>query len=118
MGFKQNAYAKLWFVDRKERYSVAYVTISKKDKVGVYTTEFSCSYVKLIGEAHNKARNLNLPTKEEFNKGRMPKGITIRITNCDVSNNVDATTKQVYFNPIIYDFDIVDRNTFNNKSNI
>lgn len=116
MGFRQNAYARLWSLDDKGKYSVANVTVSKKNKeTGEYVTEFGHRFVRLIGEAHNRAKTLNLPTSEEFTTG-VHKGITIRILDCDITNSYNNTTKQSYWNPVIFNFEIPERDGSNTTS--
>lgn len=97
MGFRQGAYAKLWKVENKGNYSVAQISISKKDKeTGEYNTEFQDGFVRLVGNAHETAKNLQI-TKS---------GVSIQITSCDVTNKYDPQSEKSYVNFTIFGFEI------------
>ena len=90
-------YAKIWKVEDKGKYSVAEMSVSKKHNdgdyvVGVivngYDIQFQHKFVRLIGNAHEKMKNVEIP------KG----GISVQILNLDVTNRYDAEKKTTYTN--------------------
>jgi len=109
MGFRQDAYAKVWFVENKGNYSTARMTISRKDKnTGTYTTDFQDGFVRLVGQAHTALQGLHIDDK---------KGITIKISSCEVTNVYTAPTGKVSYKPqyTIYGLEIYDGNSNNNN---
>lgn len=115
MGFRQGAFARIWSVNDEGNYSTANVSVSRKNKeTGKYNIEFSDGYVRLVGSAHEAAKSLGLPTREEFDP-QSDKGVTIKISNCDVTNNYDTKTKKLYTNCVIFGFEIPDNNGGNSS---
>lgn len=111
MGFRQGAYAKIWSVNDMGKYSTANVSISRKNpNTNGYDIEFSNKYVRLVGSAHEAAKDLGLPTNEEFNP-ETDRGVSIKITSCDVSNNFNKETMTMYTNFVIFGFEIPDNNS-------
>lgn len=52
--FGNGSYLTIWEVEDKSNYAVVSVSSSKKNKnSGVYETDFSCKYVRFVGEAYN-----------------------------------------------------------------
>lgn len=105
MGFKQmdskgyGGYAKIWSIENKGKYSLANISTSKKVKdEDRYETDFQDGYVRLIGSAHDKAQELNVPKS----------GISIQIKSCDVQNSYNPNNKTKYTTYIIYAFDVCD----------
>lgn len=110
MGFRQGAFARIWSVNDEGRYSTANISISRKNKeTNEYDVEFSDGYVRLVGNAHEAAKELGLPTREEFDCST-DKGVSIKISSCDVTNNYDTKTKKLYTNCVIFGFEIPDNN--------
>lgn len=110
MGFKQGAFARIWSVNDEGKYSTANVSVSRKNKeTGKYDVEFSDGYVRLVGSAHEAAKELGLPTREEFDS-QSDKGVSVKISSCDVTNNYDTKTKKLYTNCVIFGFEIPDNN--------
>ena len=96
MGFRNGAYAKIWETDVKEKYTVASVSISKKNKqTNQYETDFSSKFVRLIGGAHAFVKNANIPSN----------GLSVKIKECEVTNKYDKETKKEYTNFLIYAFE-------------
>lgn len=93
MGFRNNAYAKVWEVKPSDRYTDARISISRK-RDGEYVTDFT-GYVRLIGEAHVKAATLN-------------DGGRIQITSCDVSNNYVKEKNMTFYTCKVFDFEFCD----------
>ena len=117
MGFRQGAFARIWSVNDEGKYSTANVSVSGKNKeTGKYDIEFSHGYVWLVGNAHEAAKELGLPTREEFDSS-VDKGVSIKISSCDVTNNYDTKTKKLYTNCIIFGFEIPDNNGGGNSDN-
>ena len=81
MGWRNNAFAKVWKVQDKGNYSVAKISISgrNKDKTG-YETKFKCNFVKFVGQAHELSKQINTD-----NNGNVTErsGVTIKISGCD-----------------------------------
>ena len=89
MGFRQGAYAKIWRVEDKGNYSVAQVSISKKNKdTDQYETEFQHNFVRLVGTAHDLGKNIE----------EVQGGTSIKITSCDVTNRYDKEKKKEFTN--------------------
>ena len=111
MGFRQGAYARVFTYDAGEKYGTANVSVSRKNKTtNEYEVEFQDGYVRFVGEAHNKAVALGLPTKENYNN-KTDKGVSIKINSCDVTNKYDVEKKKLYINYVVFDFDVPDNNT-------
>lgn len=93
MGFRENAYAKVWEVKPSDRYTDARISISRK-RDGEYVQDFT-GYVRLIGTAHSKAATLD-------------EGDRIKITSCDVSNNYSKEKGITYYTCKVFDFENAD----------
>lgn len=90
MGFRNDAYAKVWKVEDKGKYSVCQVSISKKNKkTNEYETEFQSSFVRFVGEAHERILALGENSR-------------IKILSCDVTNKYDKDKKVSYTNFVVY----------------
>lgn len=104
MGFRQGAYAKVWRVEDKGNYSVAQVSISKKNKdTNQYETEFQHNFVRLVGTAHDLGRNIE----------EVQGGTSIKITSCDVTNRYDKDKQKEFTNFVIFGFEFPDNNNGN-----
>lgn len=91
MGFRENAFAKVWKVENKGNYSVAEMSTSKKGKDGKYETDWSNKFVRLIGTAQKQAEKLQ-------------DGASVKIGQCEVTNNYDKEKKITYTNYAIFNF--------------
>lgn len=107
MGFRQadsegrGGYARIWSVEDKGNYSLAKVSTSKKRKDDdSYETDFQDGFVRLVGDAHKKVKNLDVPEK----------GISIQITSCEATTPYDAKNKKAYHNYTIFAFNVPDEN--------
>lgn len=90
MGFRQDTWAKVWEVDRKERFTKVRISISNKDKnTGEYVQTFG-GYVSLLGDAHRKAENLQ-------------KGDRIYIKSCNVDSKYKDGKTYTDFTIFAYD---------------
>lgn len=122
MGFRQadsegrGGFARIWSVEDRGNFSIAKVSASRKRKDAdgndYYETDFQDGFVRLIGSAHEKAKNLDIPTND---KGES-KGVSIQITSCEVTTPYNAEKKKVYQNYAIFAFDIPDGNGGTKKS--
>ncbi len=93
MGFRVDAYAKVWEVNDKGNYSEARISISKKNKqTNQYETDFQ-SRVRLVGQAHNC---------------RVKANDRIKIKSCDVSTRYNKETKVTYTNYVIFELETDD----------
>lgn len=101
MGFRVDAYAKVWRVEDKGNYSTAQVSISRKNKeTNAYETEFQNNFVRLVGNAHEMAKSIQ----------EVAGGTTIKITSCDVTNKYDKEKNKEYTNFVIFGFEFPDGN--------
>lgn len=103
MGFKSNAYVKLWNLEKgKGNYYVAEMSTSKKmkDRNGnevmengkaKYETDWSDKFVRLVGTAAKQAENLKA-------------GDSIQIDSCEVTNKYDKEKNTTFTNYVIYAF--------------
>lgn len=92
MGFHTGAWAKIWEMDKRERYTKLRISISKKDKkTDQYIDDFS-GFVNLAGSAHTNADMLHV-------------GDRFKIGDCDVSTRYDKQKKVTYTNYSIFSFD-------------
>ena len=110
MGFRQDAYARVWGVENKGNYSTARITISRKDKTtNTCTTDFQDGFVRLVGQAHTAFQGLTIDEK---------KGVPIKISSCEVTNVYTAPDGKVSYTPhfTIFGVEIQDGNT-NSKGN-
>ena len=104
MGFKQadsegrGGYARVWEVENKGNYSVVKLNTSKKNKEGSYETDFQDGFVRFIGTAHEKIKDVSLTKK----------GVGIQIKSCDVTNTYDPEKKKTYINYLVFAFDFTD----------
>lgn len=106
MGFRQGAYARIWSVENKGKYSVCNMTVSKKNKeTGEYNVEFHDGFVRLVGNAHQAMMGVDIPEK---------KGVPVKIGACDVTTNYVPERKQTYVNYVVYGFE--DDNNTQQKS--
>ena len=111
MGFRQDSYARVWSVENKGNYSTAKISISRKDKnTGVYTTVFQDGYVRLVGQAHTAFQGVQIDEK---------KGISIKISSCEVTNVYTAPDGKVSYTPhyTIFGLEIQDGNSNNKAKN-
>ena len=97
MGFRAGAFARIWSVEDNGNYSVANLSVSRKNKdTDKYEIEFQDGFVRLVGTAHDLAKDLVVPEN----------GTSIKITSCDVTNKYDANKKKLYINYAIFGFEI------------
>ena len=113
MGFKmadregKGGYARVWKVTKKEKYSEARLTTSKKDKnTGEYKQDFSHNFVRFVGKAHRDISELNIPEK----------GINIQILDGETTNEYSKEKEQTYTNYAVYDFTVAESNGNNGGS--
>jgi hypothetical protein len=93
MGFRQDAYAKVWNVENKGNYSVVELSTSKKNRqTDQYETDFSNKFVRFIGSAHSQVQGLI-------------KGSSIKIGSCEVTNRYVKDKNETYINYLVYSFD-------------
>jgi hypothetical protein len=100
MGFRQDAYARVWSAENRGKYTTCRVSISKKNKeTNAYTTEFQDGFVRFVGKAHELISNTQIDNK---------KGLPIKILSCDVTNLYTAPEGKVSYDPhyTIFDFEI------------
>ena len=93
MGLRTGAYATIWSVEDRGKFSNVRVSTSKKNKAtGTYEQDFS-GYIRFIGDAHSNAATL----KE---KDR------IKIGEFEVTTTYDASKKITYTNYALFSFDL------------
>ena len=92
-------FARVWEISEdKGNFAVCRLSTSKKRKDSDnWETDFQSNFVRFIGAAYNKVKNLNLPNE---------KGVSIQITSCESTVSYNAETKKVYTNYAVFDFDV------------
>ena len=90
----KGSFAKVWKLDRKEKFTSAHISISKKKQDGTYEQDFG-GYVNLVGKAHADAANLD-------------EGSRIKITDFDVSNSYNKDTKVTTTRVAVFAFEVAD----------
>jgi len=89
--FGTGYYVKVWKKENKGKYTDVQISSSKKNKDGVYETDFS-TIARFIGHAHNKIDQVNLKD-------------SIKLLECGVSNKYDKEKKITYTNYVVFDFE-------------
>lgn len=94
--FANNNYAKVWKIFPKEKkdqkYTVVQLSTSRKDKKNnTYSTDFS-GYVRLVGTAEEKAKELEAQDK-------------IKLLMVGVTNSYNKETKKTFTQYVCFDFD-------------
>lgn len=110
MGFRQDSYARVWSVENKGNYSTARISISRKDKnTGAYNTDFQDGFVRLVGQAHTALQGVQIDDK---------KGVSIKISSCEVTNVYTSPDGKVSYTPhyTIFGLEVQDGNSNNNKN--
>jgi hypothetical protein len=92
MGFRTGAYATIWSVEDKGKYSNVKLTTSKKNKDGTYQTDFS-GFVRFIGTAHENAPSL----KEKDH---------IKIGDIDVTQTYDKESQKTYTGFALFSYEM------------
>lgn len=97
MGLRiSDTYAKIWNIDRKEKYSVVELSVSKKNRAtDQYETDFSSKFVRFVGDAHQRLTNMQGNER-------------IKIKSGDVSNHYDKEKRVTYTNYVVFDFELAD----------
>ena len=97
MGFRAGSFAKVWEIDQKgERWTKLRISISKKDQeTGEYKREFG-GVVDVFG------------TAAASKAAKLKEGDRIKLVSVDLTNSYDAEKRVMYWNPIIYDFEMAD----------
>lgn len=96
MGFRNDAYAKIWKKEDKGKYHLVNLSISKKNKEsGEYETCFSDGTVRFIGTAHEQIKAL-------------PDGARIKLKSVDVTNRYDKDRHMTYVNYCVFAFEPVE----------
>lgn len=91
MSFRNGAYATIWAVEPKEKYTNVRLSTSRKNRDGTYDQDFG-GYVSFIGDAHTAASGL----KE---KDR------IKILECSATSRYDKAKNTTYHNYQVYSFE-------------
>ena len=92
MGFRNDAYAKLWKLDMSRKYPEGQISISRKDKTtGEYVTDFQ-GFVTFNGKA-----------AEDIQK--VPKEGRFQIKQCDVSRVFNKEKQREYTNFRVFEID-------------
>jgi hypothetical protein len=87
----KGCYAKVWKIDRKERYTQIQASISKKIKdTDQYETDWS-GFINLVGQAHQHAANLK-------------EGDRIKIEEFDVTTRHNKEKNVTYTNYAVFKY--------------
>lgn len=91
---RNGAYCKIWEVrDGKGNYKEANISVSRKNKQsGNYDKVFG-AWVRLVGTAKDQVGKIDLSKN-------------VKIAECEITNNYDKDKKTMYWNPVIYAFDL------------
>jgi len=97
--FANNSYAKVWKIyppqKKDQKFTLVQMSTSQKNKsTGEYKTDFS-DYVRLIGKAFEKSKELE--SKD-----------SIKILKCGVTKVYDKEKRENYETFLIFDFDFAD----------
>lgn len=96
MGFRKGAYATVWTVEGvSPTLTKARVSISRKNKEGIYEQDFS-GFVAFIGSAA-ATKALGLRERDR-----------IKLGDIDVSNRYDSEAKREYTDYKVFSFDMAD----------
>lgn len=107
--FAFGGFARIWEVKNQGNYSTAKISISKKDKnTNTYDIEFMDGFVRLVGHAHNTMKNVVVGEK----------GVSVRITNCDVTNLYTSPEGKKSYTPhyTIFGLELQDKGNTNRTS--
>lgn len=96
MGFRKDAYAKVWEVTPGQgRFTKVRLSVSRKNKdTGEYVQDFS-GFSTFVGQAHAKAQQLRGNER-------------IRLGDVDVTTTYDRERQKEYVNYTVFDFELAD----------
>lgn len=104
MGFGNGSYAKIWKINREEKYADVSLSISRKNKdSGEYETEWSDNFTRFIGKANDKLKDVK-------------EGDRIKLISTDVTNKYSKEKNVTYTNYKVFDFETLSGNTNGNES--
>lgn len=108
MGFKNNAYAKVWAVineknDKGYHPPQLRISISRKDKESNYVQDFG-EYVYLMGDCRKLVDDINV-------------GDTVKLTSVDVSNHYDKDNRATYTYYKVWELEQLDKNENGSSNN-
>lgn len=104
MAFSQNAWAKVWSVERGDKSTKVRLSTSRKNKdTDEYEQDFS-GFVTLAGTAHKQAANLK-------------EGDRIQIGSCAVTSRYDKEKQKEYINFTMFSYETGDSQNAPAKSN-
>lgn len=93
MAFQVGSYAKIWEFTDKGTYGVVNLSSSKKNKdTNAYDTDFQYKFVSVVGNAYQFMKGVTIPKN----------GLTVKITNCSVTNKYDANKNTTYWNCAVF----------------
>lgn len=91
MGFRNGAYATVWKIEKKDKFTKIQLSTSKKNKdTNEYSTDFS-GFVNFIGNAHTDAASLSERDR-------------IQIRECEVTTSYDKEKDKKYTNYAVFSF--------------
>lgn len=92
MGLSSKGFwCKVWEIEDKGKYTSLKITTSKKNKDNSYTKDYS-GYVRAIGHAHNKAKEIH-------------SGDSVHITDFELTNNYVKERNVTYTNVAVFEID-------------
>lgn len=93
MAFQNGSFAKIWDFTDKGKYGVVNLSTSKKNKdTSTYETDFQHKFVNVVGQAYEFVKNLNIAKN----------GVSVKLSNCAVTNRYDANKKTTYWNCTVF----------------
>lgn len=90
MGLRKGWRAKIWKVDKRDKFTVVEMTTSTKAQDGNYYTDWRCSHTMLVGKAH---------------EANIEPGDMVTIGDFEVRNKYDEEKKTTYTDYKIFDFE-------------
>lgn len=103
MGFANKRIAKVWEIKPKEKFAELKISTSKKNQEGEYQQDFS-SYVRFLGKAFEKINQIK-------------EGDMVKLLEVESSNTYDKDKGKMYYNFVVWDFEIFKNNCAGKPSN-
>ena len=103
-GFSVGSFMRVWEYEDKGKYGIANCSVSQKNKdSGAYETKFSSKFVRFVGNAHTAMSGVHLEPK---------KGVTVKLSSCEVQNVFTKADGTVNYTPnfVVFGFEFPDGN--------
>jgi hypothetical protein len=104
MFFIKDAFAKVWSIDKKEKFAKVRIGTSEKNQKGDYVN--STWFASFVGDAFKKIDELEIRDSIKILKGKVS----------NVSEKQDDGTYKNYLNVAVFDFENANRDSKNDES--